>query len=625
MKKFSLLLLSLALAAQTLASAPGDTNQASAPPRPAQTTTTPTTPTTQQPRPQPQPARNGSFDLRDYGVQFSLETRLVVMMAALDAAGFDPAPGKPISAFRARVRADQSALDPVLRAQLQRFYELNKLKSPQATPAEQAARYVSLAFALGAPPNFDAPPRSDDLFEGVAEVLDFAPLLREFYHRSGIAERLPSYLAEYRAEGDRLRRPVAEMVKTTLDYMHTRPVTITTERVRVPSPEGDNKKRKNAPPTFTTREHERRFLVVPDLLAAPGAINFRVIGDDYYAVVPAGIDPASSEVRRAYLQYVVDPLILRFNRDIALKRADVQSILDARAKASGGAAMPATFEAIARSLVVAADARINAQSRLSDLQARAGARLQTASDAERATLAKEVQQERALIEDEMAAQLADAYERGAVLAFYFAEQLRDQEASGFDFSDSLPDVMSRVDPAREMRRPEEYAAARARVAAARERAAKEAAERSPAEAQEAQRRAELIRSLDEVSRLLQSRNYSDAEARLRAMLNEYKGEPRVFFALGQTWSAAAADAINAETRDARLNNALINYANAIQVADRANDLALISRAHVARGRILAFLEHNDEAVKEFDAAIQIGEAGGAAYKEAVEAKKKLQP
>ena len=148
---------------------------------------------------------------------------------------------------------------------------------------------------------------------------------------------------------------------------------------------------------------------------------------------------------------------------------------------------------------------------------------------------------------------------------------------------------------------------------------------SPAEAEEARRRAELIRSLDEVTRLIQSHDYASAEQRLRAMLSEYKGEPRVFFALGQTWSAAAADAVNTETRDARLANALANYANAIQVADRANDLALIARAHLSRGRILEFLERRDEALQEYDAAIQIGEAGGASYREAVEAKKKLQP
>ena len=610
MKKFLFAALILALSPARLpAQTPAPTP--SAQPQPAQT-----------PR---QPARpvSSSFDLSEYGVQFSLQPRLVVVMAALDAAGFDPAPGKPASGFRVRVREDQSKLDPDLRAQLRRFYESNKLRQPSATPGDQAARYVSLALALGQPPAFEAPPRGDDLFEGVAEVLDFAPLVREFYRRSGIEERLPSYLAEYRAEGDRMRRQTVEMVKTTLNYLHTRPVTSTVESVRA-TPTGDKKKGAQKP-RFTEYVHDRRFLVVPDLLAAPGAVNVRVIGDDYYVVLPPGADPSSSEVRRAYLQYVVDPLVHRFNRDIALKRPEVQGIIDARAKLTPGGASPTVFDAVARSLVVAADARIGAQARLADLQSRAAARLQATKDADRAALTKEVQEERQGVDDEAAAQLADAYERGAVLAFYFAEQLKEQEAAGFDFSDAIPDVMARIDAARELRRPEEYAAARARVAAAREKAAREAASVSPADANEAARRAELIRSLDEVSRMLQAREYVGAEQRLRAMLGEYKGEPRVFFALGQTWSAGAADAANDETRDARLNNALLNYGNAIQSADRDNDLSLISRAHFARGRIFAFLERNDEALQEFDAAIKLGRVSGGAYDDALAAKKKLQP
>lgn len=577
-------------------------------------------------QPQRQPARPApaSFDLSEYGAQFSLQPQLVVVMAALDAAGFDPAPGKPASAFRVRVREDQSKLDADLRAQLRRFYESHKLRQPSATPGDQAARYVSLAFALGQPPTFEAPPRADDLFEGVADVLDFTPLLRAFYQRSGIEERLPSYLAEYRAEGDRLRRQTGEMIKTTLNYLHTRPVVSTTERVRA-SATGDKKKKGAQQPRFTEYVHDRRFLVVPDPLAAPGAVNFRVVGDDYYVVVPPGADPSSSEVRRAYLQYVVDPLVHRFNRDIALKRADVQGILDERAKVTPGGASPGVFDVVARSLVVAADARIGAQARLAALQSRAAARLQTSKESERAALTKEVQEERASIDDETTAQLADAYERGAVLAFYFAEQLKEQESAGFDFSDAIPDVLARLDAARELRRPEEYAAARSRVAAAREKSLKEAMSVSPADANEAARRAGLLKGLDEVARMLQSRDYVGAEVRLRAMLSEYRGEPRVFFALGQTWSTGAADAANDETRDARLNNALINYGNAIQNADRANDLALISRAHFARGRIFAFLERNDEALKEFDAAIQLGEVSGGAYNDALAAKKKIQP
>ena len=75
-------------------------------------------------------------------------------------------PRREPSAFRAQVRKDLVGLDPDLRNRLRGFYERNKLPAP-ATAADQAARYVSLALALGPPPSLDAPERSDDLPAGL--------------------------------------------------------------------------------------------------------------------------------------------------------------------------------------------------------------------------------------------------------------------------------------------------------------------------------------------------------------------------------------------------------------------------------------------------------------------------
>ncbi len=114
------------------------------------------------------------------------------------------------------------------------------------------------------------------------------------------------------------------------------------------------------------REHVRRFFIVPDLLAAPGAINFRVIGDEYYAIVPEGTDPVSSELRRAYLQYVIDPLMLRFNQAIAGRRDQIKQIISEREKA-GATVTPDVFIVVSRSLVAAADARFEESKRLEAL------------------------------------------------------------------------------------------------------------------------------------------------------------------------------------------------------------------------------------------------------------------
>jgi hypothetical protein len=354
---------------------------------------------------QPPAPRASTLSLDEYGVSVGAEPRLVAVMAALEAAGFDPVPGRQPSLFRARVRQDQSELDPELRARLRRFHELHRLKDAGATPAREAARYVSLAFALGPPPTFDAPARGDETYEAVADVLDFAPLVREFY-RAGFEERLPAYLAEHRAEGDRMRRPTAEMVRSVLNYLHTRPITTVLERVAAPRP-AEKDRKKDERPAIATRERDRRFVVVADLFGPPGAINFRVIRDDYFVVVPAGLDPSTPEVRRAYLQYVVDPLILRYGREIAARRADVQALLDERARQSPNLALPGVFESVARSLVAAADARMTAVARLEELSQEARAELQKTPAGERASLAARVQARRAEIEEDAAAELAE--------------------------------------------------------------------------------------------------------------------------------------------------------------------------------------------------------------------------
>src|SRR5688500_3043931 len=170
-------------------------------------------PADQQPRPPVQQRPAAQFQISEYGVDFQSDPRLIIVMAALDAAGFDPAPGRAPSAFRTKLRKDLANLDPALRERLKTFYDRNKLPAP-ATPADQAARFVSLALALGPPPGLEAPPRSEDLPAGLLEVLDFAPLVQEFHRRSGIDEQLVNYVRAYQAEGDRLRGPTTEMVKS---------------------------------------------------------------------------------------------------------------------------------------------------------------------------------------------------------------------------------------------------------------------------------------------------------------------------------------------------------------------------------------------------------------------------
>lgn len=581
---------------------------------------TQTTPTS---TPQPQRHQDAAFEISEYGVEFQADPRLIITMAALEAAGFDPIPtGSEPTGFRTKLRKDLAGLDPDLRQRMRTFFERNKLPAP-ATSAEQASRYVSLALALGPAPLLEAPERSEDMPAGLLEVLDFAPLIREFYKKSGIDEQLINYVRAYQAEGDRLRGPTTEMVRGLLTYLHTRPITVSNERVEVKAP---GKKSNSKVKTYGVRTKERRFFILPDLLASRGAVNFRIIGDDYYVIVPEGTDPANSELRRAYLQYVIDALVLRFNKDVALRREAVRELLNERQKA-GAQVTPDVFLSVSRSLVTAADARYDELRKLSVLAQINRARLTAAkTDADRAALAKSNQAESQAIQDETIARLAEEYERGGVLSFYFADQLKGIESAGFDIANFFPDMLASFDPVREAKRPAEYADAKQRGIAARE--ARVAARKADIEnfnsaASNTTRDSALVKDLSAVEETLRNKNYNEAESKLRSMLAAYPREPRVFFALGQTASLAAMDATDEQVQADRLNRALGHYRLAVEASSPDTDKAIRSRAHESMGRINAFLDNKAEALKQFEEAIKLGEVRGGAYLEALEGKRRL--
>jgi tetratricopeptide (TPR) repeat protein len=256
-------------------------------------------------------------------------------------------------------------------------------------------------------------------------------------------------------------------------------------------------------------------------------------------------------------------------------------------------------------------------------------RLEQARDqAARQTIAGEAESRRAAIADETTARLSEEYENGAVLAFFFADRLRDLQASGFDIAGFFGEIFTGFDAAREGKRFAEVSATRDRALTARKAhprysawlidagsEARETLDTSPNSA--------LVKSLTEVEKLLQTRNYEEAETRLKALVAEHPREPRLFFTLGQTASLWARDTTDDQLQSERLNRALSNYRLAVAAAQPDTDKVLLSRAHEAMGRILAFLDNKDEALKEFEAAIKIGDVMGGAFRDALEGKRKL--
>ncbi len=223
--------------------------------------------------------------------------------------------------------------------------------------------------------------------------------------------------------------------------------------------------------------------------------------------------------------------------------------------------------------------------------------------------------------DETALQLSEAYERGAVLAFYFADQLKGFEGSGFDIASSLRDMVLSLDTTKEANRLTQFTEARNRALLARETRRK-----SPRVSRDDERTIILenpvTKRLDEIDKVVQMKNYADAEKQLKQLLVQNPSESRIYYALGRVASLSAEGASEVETKR-RLLEAKVAYENVIRSASPKTDIPLISLSYVALGRIYEFYGETEYAIKIYEAAIKLGDVAGGAHKEAVEAREKL--
>ncbi len=613
-----------------------------------------------QPPPPPRAAQNANSnvtDLSQYGVRIQPDARLIIVMAALDTAGFNP---NGDSEFQQLLRKDMGALDPDLRRRMHDFFERSKKAAetlrqeeikranPSLTEAEietkaklsltdQAARFVSLAYALTPAPDLSEPARSSDLPGELLEVLDFAPLVREFYRKSGIEDRLPDYTRKYQAAGDRLRPQISKSVSDMAAYLNTRPQLAITERVKTTTSKTNLKgKQKEKLQNVEVREHERNFYVVPDLLAVPNSVKFRVIGDNYFAVVGEQVQPETSpELRRAYLQFLIDPIIYKNAKEIAAQRDAIRGILDERIKA-GASASPDVYLTISRSLVAASEIRERKQKRIAIATFKAQA--DAANKRQANTEEVEVVKNRLTFPNakrEAFEELSEAYENGAVLVFFFDEQLSGLEHSSFDVTSSFAEMLASFDAAKEKGRLSsgETAARKEALASLAKRRAENRQRIKNDESTGAEIRGnELIKDLNDVEKILEEKDYEKAESSLMGMLQKFPGEPRILFALGRTASLSATGVFDEELRNARLNKALTHYQSVLKLQNEDTPKSLISNTHVALGKIYEFYQevmdenkaaYKEAAIKQFDAAIALGRVDAAAYTEAIAGKARL--
>lgn len=563
------------------------------------------------------------FDLIEYGVKIEPDKRLIVMMAALEYAGVETSLSDAGKEFSKKLKADLGAGNENLKLKIKGFFESYKSRQPAGTSTAQlTAPFVSLAYALS--PDLTEPARTTDLPADLLEVLDFASLVREFNRTTGFEAKMPDYFKLYQAEGDKMRLSASQMVADLLAYLNTRPQLVAYQRVKVEIPDPKNSKKKVQ--GIKTLENERHFFIVPDLLASAGTVNFRNIGDDYYAIVPPNTNFRVSEARRAFLQFILDPLVLKNATDISPFRDKIKDLLDERRKSNPNIS-PDPFLAVMRSLVAAADAReIEFQKvQLATDAARRKIEFAQTVEAKKAVSAQ-LEKDKQDFADETALELSESYERGAVLAFYFAEQFKGLENSGFSIDGAVRDMIVSLDTTKEKDRLSQSAEARKRAVTIREERKKNASSVSAKNEQAIARARELKSKLEPIEGLIKNKEFTEAETRLKKLLDEFPGESSIYYALGRVSSLSAASSqsggagtFDEGLRDKRLEDALVNYKNAISSANAETDPILIQLSYFSIARIFEFYEQNNQALENYQKAAAKGNLRGGAYNESMAA------
>ena len=564
------------------------------------------------------------FDLSNYGVRIEPDKRLMVVLAALEAAQTKSPGGENVKAlkidlsdqgeaFRKKLEADSAGVSEDLRLKLGMFITQYKKRNPGKSDAEIIAPFISMAYALSPVPDLTEPARTTNLPGDLLDVLDFSPLVREFYRSARLGEKIDGYTKEYQTAGDAMRPSTVLMVKQLLDYLHTRPQTTYAEKIKTEREVGKSKKNKIT--NTEIRERERRFFIVPEMLAPRGTINFRNVGDEYYAIVPPGLNLSESEVRRAFLQFVFDPLVLQNAKEINGFRDGIKALLDERRKENADLS-PDIYLAVSRSLVAAVDAKENEyrKTQAATIEARRKIDLVQGTEEKRKVSAALDEYKKELA-DETAYRLSEAYENGGVLSFYFAKQLNGFADSGFDIAGSLRDIILSLDAAAESNRLAENAAARKRAVEARNagRVKNLATVENP-----------VMKKLREVETQINSKNYSQAETDLKMLMRENPDEqPRIYYALGRVASLSAEGIADEKARNNKLVDAKLFYENVLRTKNEKTDPALVSLSYVALGRIHEFFGESEYAIKIYEAAIKLGNMPDGGYSAAMAARERL--
>lgn len=447
---------------------------------------------------------------------------LFTVLAAINTCGYDQelSQSDPV---RLQIRAElarstQASPEAVTATrQICQFYTDHR----QGDQSHDLAQYVSLALTLGPPPDFKPAMKEADLPPDAGYVLGLVPLLPSFYKAAGLHDIWSRHQGQYEGLINQFHTPIAKLLSATDLYL----------RLPIAGYMG------------------RKFNIYLAPLGAPGQVNARNYGNDYYIVLtPARGSLQFNQVRHTYLHYVLDP--------IAMKRPTAMSHLEPLLPLVQTAPMDEVFKHDAtllctESLIEAVEARmIPARGKGKEQEKEAEAHRLQSVDA--------------------------AMRQGYILTQYFYEQLRGFEKGPVGLQDAFPNWLYDMDLDHEKKvaRDTEFAKS----------AHPEVVRLAPP----------LQPSLlDTAEKELVGGNLAGAQQLAEQALNQHKNDGRAFFILART-----------ATMKGDMTGAQKYFARTVEVSKEPR---LLAWSHIYLGRIFDLQDNRQAALDHYRTALNSGD------------------
>jgi hypothetical protein len=477
----------------------------------------------------------------DTGVSVESSQQLFATMCALDAAGFN-ADESTLAEMpsRLKLRSDLLKLQGPDITDLRQFYHDHEL----ADPGETLSRFITFAVVVGPPPRFQFIVDRDVLPPDALAIEGFQEILAVFWKDARLDHRWSEVQPEYDRVIQRDESPVRHIVTATDGYLRE----------------------------IYKPKYGHSFTVYVEPLVGKRT-NFRNTGDHYSIVIGAGSEFPYDDVQHAYLHFLLDPLPLKFRKEVTAKAA----LLNIGAKSP----------------------RLPAQYR-SDFLAYADECLIKAVEM-RLNRLKDAKLEAALAEDD---------QNGFTMVRPLVAGLAKFEKSEPSMSLYFPDLINGIDVPAEQKRLANFAF-------------KTDAEMNAGAAAKpvtADTTTELDRWLIDGNREIANQKPTEATATFEKVLEKYPGEPRAYFGLAVA-SLMNQDAERAEQIFQNLVEAAGRAAPAAgstpsQAANAAAinppDPSVLAWSHVYLGRLQDVADERDQAVIEYRAALAVPGAPEAA-------------